>query len=1254
MKPTSIISRRAHTEPDEERPAPAPLPDLERRARASTVLPEGLRNLVDKVTARKQTASAHGLGNDELELAARHPNLTGRGARALHRELAQRRAATRPADEAPQAAPQSIRTSRLPNAMREALDSHTARTQIAQATRLDDAELARRLADPAARSNREQRALQREATKRRTAPADGTANVANAGIAADTADGTDDARVTLEADTAASVDAARRADITLPVGAVIDMEQGGLDVAHLQQTVTALAAALPEIPASAAGTRLRERLASELAGIGTIAADPGLRPDQRGLAIRDGFARASRAARVLARYLDRDHANHGNAAGGVPARERAMSYFLLAGLMTELKRIHLSAAAPDLMAHYAEREVARLERVAPGISQGVSGPNVATSTGASLEYSVGVGNVSGSASAGRTFFSDDDRDIDFWTSYSVALQGGIGSKFANWAARLNGQAAYAAGGTYFEHDDLRELVKLVANMDANRSWITSSGPKTRKLVHGWEHFKDKVSQGLNRNYVPAPERPYFLTDRKLAKGFNGVKTALLAMALDEQQRAHGGAPVFDAIVAQAYPATGDVLRRRIADHQPLPPAPRRDVPDSVAYADRRVAFREATLAVDGSLGRATDGSANLGADGTFDLLARGDLLQFFTETANAPHQILDPAHHKDFRATLALHQRLDARCGAATPPALRLYDLMRRRLQGAAGNEAMPAMAAPVRELYGDEASIPAQFRNAIAEPSVAQLERAAAEADGLGHLYLNFIEDAATLLARSDRALPRPAREQLDALRGEAFERINAEVWHGGYSRADALARPERFVAASQASISLALGAVGTHLGITKERLSHGDVAHAQAAQQADRGYAEARALLDRLYLPMKKHDVQKNGPLKEQALWQRWDVLVRATASGGAEINALGALLGHWQKSLGPVSIASDTGGLTLSAEAKFLYADHQINPSRVGKFWQITLTANGGKPLAGAALQAAVRGAVGRLNEALATDQPKIDSAEIARQMQGLVFDASEGSTIVMKFRQPPGLGMGSTHLQYVRVLNNQNAGLNLSVTVPTHVGMFTPGISHTDSAQGFEGEIMGSDLSYLMLQHPKLAALLDHPDAATPAGLAARFDAHPRVRNGYFATASTIVDTVQRYAGFLDAKARAARDGTRLEDAPKTNEFFRYYASAPFQRVAETARQVQRHAPGSTAAGAPPTAAGALAEDVSLEGIDLAAARARLEGAKSIRERTAYLCGEGRPLLDAFAAIVGRTREINASAMFHAESRNIGFQAVMREA
>ncbi|WP_176042072.1 hypothetical protein [Burkholderia stabilis] len=1175
MKLTSMMMRFNRVETEESRETSPRLREAGQRAKASTSMPGKLRDLVDKVTATRQTAAASGLSDEGLDLALRNPGVRGRGARAIYREAVSRDRAARIRETAQPPAGEMV--------------EHDAR----QAIELD------------------------VLTTETPPPA-----------------------------------------VALPAGAVIHPDSGALDAAHLRQTVSALLAALPDIPADVANrhprvTALRARLATELTEIGDAAGATNVPPDQRHLAVRDGFARAARTSRALTRYLDRNYVKrNAGGAGAASARE----HDLFSALMTELKRAHISAAAPDLMADYTDREAERLERVAHGISQGVSGPNVVTSSGASLGYSTGIGNVSGNASGTENFFSDDDRDVLFYPSAGATVQGGVGTEISGWAARVNGQASYSGGDTYFEHANLKDLLTLVANRDANRSIVTSAGPNTRKLVHGRQRIAAAVSQLLGRNYVREPGRPYFLADKKLEKGFNGVKSALLAMALDETLRSRGGTPRFGEIIEAAYPAVGDVVRQRLADRQPLPPATRKDVPDSVGYANRPVAFRDATLGVDARLGRSTDGSQNIGAKVALDLLARGELMQFFVETANAPHQILDLSHHKDLKATLAVHRQLDALCNGVPPAALGLYGMTRERLQRERGAEPLPALSARDEAIYGDEASIPLQFHDVIRRPTAEHLERAGEAADALKQHYLSFIKYAATVLARSDRFMPRAASEQLEALRGEAFAWINETVWHGRYPEADALAHPDKFVSASYASISLALGAVGTHIGIAKERLSrNADENSRGAVIQADRSYAQARELLDKVYLPMKNYDVQKNGPLEERGKWQRWHAVLRGTASGGATVNVMGALLGHWNKSLGPVSVTNEAGSMTLSAEAKFLYADHQINPIRAGKFWQITLTANGGKPLAGAALGMAVRKTLNKLNEALAADEPKIDSAEIARQMQGLVFDASEGCTIVMKFRQPPGLSAKATHLQYVRVFNNQNAGLNESVTIPTPVGVFTPGISHTDASQGFAGEIMGSDLSYQILQHPRLAAVLDHSDEATPEGLKARFDANPLVRNGYFATSSTIVDTVERYAVFLDAKAQATRQGTRIEDAPKVNEFFRMLASEPFSRVAGHARRAQLNAPGSAANGVwpPQDADASWADDVDLTGIDLTAARESLAAAGSIDERTSYFCGEGRLLLRAYAKIVGNMCEINAGTVFHAEPRPHGFRTVLRD-
>ncbi|TAM85172.1 hypothetical protein EPN42_16030 [bacterium] len=476
-----------------------------------------------------------------------------------------------------------------------------------------------------------------------------------------------------------------------------------------------------------------------------------------------------------------------------------------------------------------------------------------------------------------------------------------------------------------------------------------------------------------------------------------------------------------------------------------------------------------------------------------------------------------------------------------------------------------------------------------------------------------------------------------------------------GRYPEAKATANPQEFVARSHAALSLALGAVGAHIGIVKERLAQAPhPSDIESIVHADRSYAKTRELFDKLYLPMKKYDVQKGGPLKDAGVWQRWDALVRVQASGGAQLNVLNAIAGRWKKSLRPVSVTNAAGEVTLGAEAKFMYADRQMNPSRVGKFWQLTLTAQAGAPLAGLAVQRAVFEAVKKLNGALATDEPKIDPQEVLRQVQGLALDATDGSSIVMKFRQAPGANMSSTDLQYVRVLGDNSSGLNASVTVPTHVGTFTPGVAHTDSAQGFEGEVIGPDLSYLMMQHPKLTALLDTPGSRSPARLKALLDENPRVRDGYLGTSTTIVETVSRYADFLQAKAEAAERGVPLAEQPMINEFHRYYAQEPFARVADIARRVESHAPGSTAMGAQPlNTLAPLSEPVSLNGIDLAKAKDDLGKMTTVAERVEYFAGDGRPLLDKFAEIVSNTRAINSAAMFHTNKGEIGMVTELRD-
>ena len=70
-------------------------------------------------------------------------------------------------------------------------------------------------------------------------------------------------------------------------------------------------------------------------------------------------------------------------------------------------------------------------------------------------------------------------------------------------------------------------------------------------------------------------------------------------------------------------------------------------------------------------------------------------------------------------------------------------------------------------------------------------------------------------------------------------------------------------------------------------------------------------------------------------------------------------------------------------------------------------------------------------------------------------------------------------------------------------------------------------------------------------------------------------------------------------------------------------------------------------------MDVPGIDLAKAKEDLEKMTTVQQRVHYFANEGRPLLNAFAAIVSNTRAINSAAMFHTEARNIGISTGLRD-
>ncbi|KHK49831.1 hypothetical protein PI87_24035 [Ralstonia sp. A12] len=104
-----------------------------------------------------------------------------------------------------------------------------------------------------------------------------------------------------------------------------------------------------------------------------------------------------------------------------------------------------------------------------------------------------------------------------------------------------------------------------------------------------------------------------------------------------------------------------------------------------------------------------------------------------------------------------------------------------------------------------------------------------------------------------------------------------------------------------------------------------------------------------------------------------------------------------------------------------------------------------------------------------------------------------------------------------LQYALVLRNKNGGMSLSMTVPTPYGAFTPAVSRTDGTQSYAGEVMGSDTSYLIMQHPFLAKIVNAEANREDAALRQAFDADPVQRDRNLANPNPMGnDVVEKYA------------------------------------------------------------------------------------------------------------------------------------------
>ncbi|HET9645056.1 MAG TPA: hypothetical protein VFP68_17255 [Burkholderiaceae bacterium] len=1055
-------------------------------------------------------------------------------------------------------------------------------------------------------------------------------------------------------------------------GPVIDPDSGAMRKDRLKETMKILCGSVPDLPENApkSARKLRHSLSHMCYVLDKVVDDERYKvPHKQGRVISDCFRTASEMCRKLHYTLVR------LPYGGVPyEKSAAHAYGILSALFWELKRVHFSANAPIVMGHDARKKARRMERKAAGINKLVSGPVVTKGSSITVTAIQGV-KLDGFAEAtmryqlgyGSTWvhLRDDDLDVDAFKykkfSVAFAIAGSVG-KVLN---KYNFKWTSNIGDNYFEHEDLAEIIKLTTNYDVNRPWFRamfkSASPGVRRFVFGLQRGSSAFARTfLARYWTGTGGTPYYLNDKKIEKGFNLTRLHQHARDLDAQFGSGGS--FFSDLIRTAYPTISEVVRGRIETRDSLPLELRRDVPYSVAYGNKVMgAFQQHGLSASASI------SAKAWRLGGVDVGAtlKGDRMQFFMESASPAHQLLDPAYHKDFKQTLDLHRQLDL-LASDESPRLYLYSEANAYMVDNEVSESEFSLSQLERDLYGPEASIPPSFRTSILRPDADQVHRATQFTKAITNNYVDFVEHGMVVLARTDdKFLSLAQRGALAERRLEAFRWINRNIWDGRYpgGRSAAIHKPERFIAESFDAMSLALGCVGTHLGILKQQFALRQ-RNEESLQEAVRSYQVARELFDKNYFPMKKYDVQKRGMLADSSVWSRWNYSLNLSVGGktaqtptqhetasGYLRPLMSKVAGLFKGRVEDVGVTTAAGSVRVAGEVKYMVADRQLNPSRTGTFIQFTMTAQGGAPGIGEGINKFIAEAIRRISKGTDVIEPQVGKGDLWRQWGGLVHDVSDGTQIVVKLRKAPG--GESFNLQYVRGIRSKISGFETGVTVPTIKPTWNVEVSAAtgDEADGVIFELMGSDLSYLMMQHPKLAQLLE-ANKGSPDSLKKAFEAEPRIRDNYFGRPGTIVDLLTTYDEYLRAKGEAG--GRPLDNSTTFNEFRRYYDEEPFSRIAKISKEVKRNAPGQKIEDSSLSMAVSSLANINFEMPDLEALRADLAQLHNAGERVNYYCRteRGRAALIAFDAIISNTRQINSAAMFHTYESDVGFRTHLR--
>lgn len=1024
--------------------------------------------------------------------------------------------------------------------------------------------------------------------------------------------------------------------------------------------------------------------------------------EQLGLLVRDQFAAAATQAQNLSDSFD--HLTRQKTNG---ERNLAEQFHGIAAMMTELKRFHLTHAAPDVVNGYAKREADNLGRSIATLAKPVPGNSLDSSKGAGVKYGLpNAVDVGVSAERPHSLNRDDDNDLNYMEHNGVSAKGTLGVDIGKGSgkesdkelvakANISGAATATFGGVFFEHDTLAGdkggMLNLIVNHNANNAKLIegrSAGPNARDRIETMDHVSNRLEElFLGKKNTSISGAPRFVHDEKLAKGYNPTKMHdLLAPNLD-RLRGNASGGQWGALLNAHYPSVKTLLDQRLAlpGKPSLPQNPiSRTTPLSVTYRESLKSIA-ADVKADAGIKAAVPGLDGLG--GSLGMGGKYGYTKMNFQPAVPGHQTLDPAFSKDMAQNYFLFGQMDAACAKdAVPEELHQYAKMRDALQPRGEqlthDQLAKFLGAEDAHYYGAPDKIPAQFIGDLMRPSASRVEMVGTKINNLSTEYRAFLDNANRVLAQPDKFLSPRENADLTALRRDAIAQIYGAVFDRHDVSGDhqlvqkVMDDPVPFIAKANEAYSLALGCAGTHLTTLKRELltktpnvesskaSQSPNAAKQhideAIQNADAAYRKTRELFDNAYLPIPRKTLAEQAVFKNKGPLIRHDFIGTLSASGGASFNPLRFLK---QNESATVSVKNSAGQVELSAEMLWQNVTAHPNAARAGRFWRITLKANEGQLIVGDSVsrlfdeivKKACPGSgkeIERQRQGLKQDWMQQVGAEVLRQVQSGLISQTGAQTLQIKLHQLPG-GDGY-QTQYLRGTTGQNSRVDAGVRIPTPAGVFTPSVSTSQSAQTVTFERMGPDLGYAMLQHPRLVAAVEQAGGKASGALKKAFENEPDLQTKYFNNPDTIVTLLDQFHTYQ----QAAKGGAHaLEGDIKHNPFYRYFETSEFKRTSELGNAVAHFAPGSMADGVPaklPAPWSDLTTRVNLSSDSQSwdDIKNHIRALKSEKERMDYFCNEdaggGAEVFRKFMDVISTTRLVNYAVKNHVDDRDYGYR------